>query len=126
MSSLPRPRRSAAFRVLLAAAFWLISIPVLARAADDAWPAVPRRLPPAGVDIGDAARGEIRDGLAKLQARLKPLVERNSSDAADVLIYEKAVRYALQFNEFWKPEQSKVALSALKAANERLDAMEAG
>src|SRR5688572_20884786 len=81
-----------------------------ARAADDAWKPVPRRLPPAGVKIDDASRKEIEAGLAKLQERLKSF-NGDAQFLPDIQVYEKAVRYALLHGEFWKPEQTKTALN---------------
>lgn len=127
MNDQPLPARLRA-RIALGVLAVLLA-PIFTRAADDdAWAPIPRRLPPAGIDIGDAARGDIAAALAVLNVRLAalPAKQRLGPPIADVLIYEKAVRLALSHGEFWKPEQAKIALAALKTANERLDALKEG
>jgi predicted peptidase len=60
-------------------------------------------VPPAGIAVPAADRTELEAGLARLReatAKLKanPLLP-------DVLIYQEAVRYALQYNEFFKADE---------------------
>jgi hypothetical protein len=113
----------------------------LAVAADI--PPIPRKLPPPGVPIPKEEQQKLEAELTKVQARIKAL--ESKADLADVLadvkIYEKAVRYALQNDEFYAakpkagakppakeapPRGLSFAHDHLKAANFRLDSLEKG
>ncbi len=90
---------------------------------------IPRTLPPAGIKIAAAdadalaaRQAELADRLAKLEAAGKL-----SADAwADVEIYLKAVRLALEFNEFYSPKDVATAKALLEKAATRLDQLSQG
>ena len=79
----------------------------------------PHALPPAGIEVPAADRAELAAGLDRLHAACASL--RDHPLAADVLIYEKAVRYALEYNEFFKPEEIAKAKTLLREGQERAD-----
>src|SRR5579863_10249801 len=77
----------------------------------------PKQVPPPGIEISTQDRAELQAGLDHLRAsiaRLKP-----SPLLPDVLIYQEAVRYALQDNEFYKPEEIAKARTLLQHGEER-------
>jgi predicted esterase len=80
------------------------------------------------VAIPEAARQELEAGVRKVGERLKALSGRKdvAEFIPDVEIYEKAVRYALHFGEFFKETDADAAKDLLKTANQRLDALEKG
>jgi hypothetical protein len=57
-------------------------------------------VPPPGVPVPDADRAALASELARLSARIEKL--RWNPLVTDIAIYEKAVRFALQYNEFFK------------------------
>jgi hypothetical protein len=74
-------------------------------------------VPPAGIEVPAADRAELEAGLARLRdatAKLKtnPLLP-------DILIYQEAVRYALQYNEFFKADEIAKAKLLLQHGEER-------
>jgi hypothetical protein len=92
------------------------------------WAQTPRPpikpVPPAGVDVPTADRAALEAGLSRLRdatAKLKanPLLP-------DVLIYQEAVRYALQYNEFFKPDEIGKAKVLLAKGEERARQLAAG
>lgn len=64
-----------------------------------------RPVPPKGSELPEAVKEEVRKGLAELQALIKDIGKHEL--LADVLIYEKAVRWALDYNEVFDPAPPK-------------------
>ena len=62
-----------------------------------------RPIPPAGVEVPAQDRTELENGLKRLKAAIDKL--GNHPLLPDVMIYHEAVRYALQYNEFFKLEE---------------------
>ncbi|MGH9853525.1 MAG: prolyl oligopeptidase family serine peptidase, partial [Blastocatellia bacterium] len=85
----------------------------------------PRRIPPAGVEIPAADRAELEAGVARLGKEIEALrIELKNNPALldllpDVQIFYNAVRYALTYGEFFKPEEVKAAAWQLKQGMER-------
>src|SRR5713226_6533989 len=85
-----------------------------------------RPVPPPGVQVPVADRTELESGLARLGASIDQLRKSGSDRAAlapDVEIYHKAVRFALQYNEFFKPEDIGRAKVLLEEGQARADAL---
>ena len=84
-----------------------------------------RRIPPAGVEIPAADRAELEAGVAQLGKEIEALhIELKNNPALlnllpDVQIFYNAVRYALTYGEFFKPEEVKAAAWQLKQGMER-------
>jgi len=76
-----------------------------------------RSLPPPGIPVPAAERAELESGLQRLHAAAAGL--RGQPLEADVLIFEKAVRYALEYNEFFKADEFAKAKALLGAGVER-------
>ncbi|VTT99391.1 prolyl oligopeptidase family protein : Prolyl oligopeptidase family protein OS=Singulisphaera acidiphila (strain ATCC BAA-1392 / DSM 18658 / VKM B-2454 / MOB10) GN=Sinac_5332 PE=4 SV=1: Peptidase_S9 [Gemmataceae bacterium] len=64
-----------------------------------------RPVPPKGSEVPEAVKEEVRKGLAELQGLIKDIGKHEL--LADVLIYEKAVRWALDHNEVFDPAPPK-------------------
>jgi len=77
----------------------------------------PKTVPPPGIEVPPADRAELEAGLASLRAATGKL--RANPLAADVLIYQEAVRYALQYGEFFKPDEIAKAKTLLAQGEER-------
>ena len=105
----------------------LLALPMLAFAdgAADNKPESVRRIPPAGVPVPDDVRTALTNetqrlgeaiGQANLQGSLK----------ADVVIFHKAVDWALRFDEFFNAGQFAVAEELLKEGFVRLESAKSG
>lgn len=84
----------------------------------------PKPVPPPGIPISPADRAELESGLKKLSQSLEPL--RANPLYPDAAIYAKAVRYALEGNEFHKSEEVGKAKELLAQGQNRADALKAG
>lgn len=91
-----------------------------------------RRIPPAGIEIPAADRVELEAGVARLGKEIEALrIELKNNPALldllpDVQIFYNAVRYALTYGEFFKPEEVKAAAWQLKQGMERVYDLRSG
>ncbi len=89
-----------------------------------------RPVPPKGVAVPAADREELKAGQAALQAGIERLKLRKdvfvSERIPDVEIYSKAVKYALEYDEFFNVKEIAVAKTLLKQGNERLAELQKG
>ena len=89
-----------------------------------------RRIPKIGVDVSDANRKELAEGLEVLNASINKLRQSDSTLAKellpDVLIFHRAVDQALRFQEFFDPKEIAVAKTHLMAGRERAGQLLAG
>lgn len=81
-------------------------------------------VPPPGVEIPAADRAELESGLSSLSGRIDKL--RWNPLAQDVAIYEKAVHFALQYNEFFKTDDIARAKVLLEEGLARAGALGRG
>ena len=81
-------------------------------------------LPAPGIPVPEADQRQLRAGLDRLQARLD--LVKNKPHYADALIFHKAVRFALEGNEFFRQEQIFRAKELLRLGAERADALARG
>jgi hypothetical protein len=88
-----------------------------------AQPAV-KRIPADGIAIPAADRAELESGLAHLEASIAKL--KPGPLLPDVLIYSEAVRFSLQYNEFFKPAEIAAAKVLLQQGEERAAQLAAG
>lgn len=86
-----------------------------------------RKVPPPGVKISDQDRKELTEELKKLQYAIAVLKEKKKPDELrylpDVEIYEKAARYALEYDEFFNLKEVALAKVQLKTGLDRADAL---
>ena len=76
-----------------------------------------RPIPPAGVEVPAADRTELENGLRRLKTAMDKV--KDHPLWPDVAIYHEAVRYALQYNEFFKLEEVFKAKLLLQHGEER-------
>jgi hypothetical protein len=103
MFALPRSLLATLFTAALVA---LASLPATADGPKDNLVDNVRPVPPVGNDIPEADREAIKKGLAELQQLIKDI--GNHELLPDVLVYEKAVRWALDYREIYDPAPPKI------------------
>jgi hypothetical protein len=105
-----------------------MALPASADGPADNLPDDVRPVPPKGTKLPDAVRAEIKKGLAELQVIIQTLGRHEL--LPDVLIYEKAVRWALDYDEVYDGKGTKNAggnvKKVLAAGLERAKQMQAG
>jgi dienelactone hydrolase len=84
----------------------------------------PKTIPPPGIAVPAADRAELEAGLKTLQASIEKL--KANPLVVDIQIYSEAVRYALQYNEFFAAGDIPKAKELLKHGQERADQLAAG
>ncbi len=86
-------------------------------------PPIARKLPAPGKPLDALAKQKLQADLKSLQ----PLWQSVASDplAADAGVMVKALRYALEFDEFYKPDDVKKATRVLEETKRRLNALKA-
>lgn len=91
-----------------------------------------RPIPPPGIAVPAADRTELEASIAALGQEIEALRTELKSKPAllellpDVQMYHNAARYALTYNEFYKPEEIKLAKSQLQQGMARAQALRAG
>lgn len=84
-----------------------------------------RPIPPPGVPVPDADRAELQRGIDSLGREIEELRPALKNKPAllellpDVQIYHNAVRYALQYNEFFNPREIATAKTLLQQGMDR-------
>jgi len=103
-----------------------------ATAAQQNNPAAVKPVPPPGIAVPEPDRAEIEAGIAALGKEIDGLRETLKKQPAllallpDVQIFHNAARYALQYNEFFKPEEIATAKRQLKQGMERASELRSG
>jgi poly(3-hydroxybutyrate) depolymerase len=85
---------------------------------------IPLLAQPKGVAVPEADRRELQAGLAQLGAQLNAL--KNNPHVADAAVFHQAVRFALEGDEFFRPQQIERAKELLRTGIERADALAHG
>ncbi len=83
-----------------------------------------RILPPPGVPLPAADQAALTIRLNQLTQEFSSLPKKRENANAEVLL--KAVRFALELNEFQKPQEAETARELLDEARRRIDALRAG
>src|SRR4051812_33384295 len=107
-------------RLLCGFALLLGAVSAFADGPGDNNPDNVKPIPPKGNDIPAMDREEIQKGLAELQQLIKDIGKHDL--LPDVAIYEKGVRWALDYNEIYDGKGAKPAgavKATLKAGLER-------
>jgi len=113
----PRGRYDVEIRMKLPAVF-LLALSIYAQAPQN------KPLPAPGIPVPEADKRQLRAGLDRLGAKLDAL--KGNPHLADVLIFHKAVRFALDGNEFFRQEQIFRAKELLRIGSERADELSRG
>ena len=74
-------------------------------------------VPPPGIELPAADREQLESGLRHLRASIDKL--KGNPLLPDVLIFQEAVRYALEYNEIFKPNEIAKAKALLEAGEQR-------
>lgn len=91
-----------------------------------------RPVPPPGISVADADRVELEGGVFRLGKEIAELREelKNKPELLellpDVQIFHNAVRYALQYNEFFKTEEIATAKMQIKQGMQRAGELRIG
>lgn len=83
-----------------------------------------RAFPPVGDKLTDADREALTQGLAAVQAEFDTLPKK--SENANAEIFLKAIRYALDYTEYYKPSDAGANRGLLAEARKRIDALKRG
>ncbi len=105
---------------------WLLVLAVvsLAEAAASCPAAEPKPLPPPGIKLDEADRQALAKGLAELNTEVAALRKQLAGKPAldllpDVIIFENAVRYSLEGNQFYNAKDVVAAKDFLTQGRER-------
>lgn len=85
-----------------------------------------RRIPPAGIKISDSDRAELTKDVAAMEQEIKDARKELQGQPRlldlfpDVMIFHKAVDWALKYDEFYEAREVKAARELLKSGRERL------
>ncbi|MFO0877197.1 MAG: prolyl oligopeptidase family serine peptidase [Gemmataceae bacterium] len=103
----------------------IFTLAALADGPGDNLPEKVRPVPPVGIAVPEEEQAALARGLESLGAELASLAKEGSKNPAlaellpDVEIFHKAVRYALKHNEFYLPNEIKLAKSLLEMGRDR-------
>ncbi len=86
--------------------------------------AAEKTLPPPGIAVSASDRAELEAGLLRLGNSMAKL--QTNPLYPDVAVYHKAVRFALEGNEFYKPEEIQAAKKLLAEGEARAAALANG
>jgi pimeloyl-ACP methyl ester carboxylesterase len=81
-------------------------------------------IPPSGITVAEADQRSLRAALTRLSDRISAL--KGNPHLPDIQIFEKAVRYALDGNEFFAQEEVFRAKELLRMGNDRADQLSRG
>ena len=84
----------------------------------------PRPVPPPGIAVPPEVRAELQAGLDRLGKTIETL--KDNPLLPDVLVFHKAVRFALEGNEFFNANEFEKARAALREGQARADALAHG
>jgi Prolyl oligopeptidase family len=111
---------------------WIASLPAFADGAADNLAENVRRIPPVGTAIPDGTRATLTTEAAKLASAIEAVRGQLAEKPdllrylPDVLIFHKAVDWALRYDEFFDPKQTAWASAQLKEGFARLEALAQG
>ncbi len=114
--------------LVLATALSSVTLPA-ADGPQDNIPDKVRRIPAAGIELPEETEQMLRSGLQQLQlqiAAVKADKKANQSLLPDVLIFERAVRCALDYNEFFAENELPKAQALLAEGQRRCEQLLSG
>ncbi|MDB6130686.1 MAG: hypothetical protein JWM04_1793 [Verrucomicrobiales bacterium] len=117
-------------RLLMAVLSLAISLPVFGQLSPEPVFENVKRQPPLGIAVSDTQKQELQDGLKSLRSRIDALKSKLKGNQLallpDVEIFYTAVRYPLEYNEFFKANEITGAANLLKAGMERAEQLDQG
>ena len=90
-----------------------VAIPAFADGPKDNIATNVRPIPPEGIEVPKATEAKLRAGLAELEKEIAK-IDKDNELLPDVLIYHKAVDWALKYDQFYKPAEFKQAEQMLQ------------
>ena len=116
--------------VLIVTALFCTPLPAHADGLQDNIPDNVRRIPEIGVPVPDDRAASMRTTLGQLQEKIAAINAGNDANAKallpDVMIFERAVRCALDYHEFFDVKEFDKADALLKEGIKRADQLLAG
>ncbi|MHC4879900.1 MAG: prolyl oligopeptidase family serine peptidase [Planctomycetota bacterium] len=107
-----------------------VPVPCLADGPKDNHPESVRPVPPVGVELSDADRSELENGLKQLDASLAELRAKKDARTAtllpDVEIFARAIRHGVQYRELFSQRDVDSAKKVLAEGKARATALLAG
>lgn len=104
-----------------------LAAPALADGPADNIPDKVRPIPPKGIAVPEEDRSKLRDGLSKLAEKIAAIEAKRDPKRSrylpDVRVHHKAVRYALEGDEFFTPREVATAHAMIAEGLERADAL---
>jgi predicted esterase len=104
------------------------------QAARDERP-IRRVLPPRGIELSASDVEQLKSALETFERHKREVVaqleqsarpKQPDADLSDIVIFEKAVRYALDLGEYYRPADVGRAIELLKVGGRRLDELRSG
>jgi pimeloyl-ACP methyl ester carboxylesterase len=92
----------------------------------DNLPGSVRPIPPPGIELDAAVRGRLLDGAASLARDVAAVADAPDADKADVLVFARAVRLAVEDQFLYSDKEVAQAEQLLARGRERLGALQAG
>jgi predicted peptidase len=83
-----------------------------------------KQIPPAGIEVSASDQAELKARLQRLRTNIDKL--RGNPLLADAMVYYEAVRYALEYNEFFKPDEIAKAKTLLLHGEQRAQLLAEG
>jgi len=113
-----------AVAMLLAVA--LVTPCCVADGPGDNLPGSVRPIPPPGIELDEAVKRRLLDGAAGLARDVAALERASASDRAEVLVFARAVRLAVEDRFLYSEKEVEQAEQLLARGRERLEALGAG
>jgi hypothetical protein len=121
------------FAIVFCATLTVSSTTTFADGPADNIPENVRSVPPLGIEVPEADRKELEEGLRKLDSLIGQIVLSNYADAGrrhellpDVQIFSRAVHQGLEYREFFSPNDVKNAKSVLQEGLRRAEQLHEG
>lgn len=120
---------SSSHRILCLALVVLLAGDLSADGPADNLPDQVRQIPPPGIDIPDAVIEALQWRCQAIRTQWQSLCRRDPGAAtfdSEVLVFPRAVELAIEFGQFYKPQEPKHASALLDEAARRIKIVESG
>jgi hypothetical protein len=106
--------------LIIATALMMMATAVLADGPADNLPAAVRPIPPVGIELDDATRTRLLDAAAALARDVAAAPDASDADRAEVLVFARAVRLAVEDRFLYEPKEIEQAERLLDFGRKRL------